>query len=378
MSTPILAARRRAAPSDGPTWIIGRSADLGFLIGGALLAYGLLAAHLFLGITAVTIYMAWILAIDGPHVFATLSRTYLDDEERAARRALLRGSLAFFLLGPATVGVSALVGTRLPYDVFLIVCTAWAYWHVVRQHYGVLMLYKGKAGETDPVDRAIDAGFLYAGLLAPIVGFTLHHERTLAMLGFDAPPPGADVAAAIGWAVVAGALLILAARQVAGWRSGRRVHWTKLAFLVAATSVSCVLFSPAAAARIQYEVVMPVVTSFHDVQYLAIVWFFHRNRMSGRAGTPVPFHVRHLWGFLAAGVLFTVAYRVGLGCAASAWPGCDLGAERVALPAGLTLSDLGVAFLWGFALHHYYLDQRIWHVSRDRAVRRDLRLPAAA
>jgi hypothetical protein len=123
---------------------------------------------------------------------------------------------------------------------------------------------------------------------------------------------------------------------------------------------------------------MPVVTSFHDVQYLAIVWFFHRNRVNGRAGAAVPFHARHLSGFLAAGVLFTVAYRVGLGCAASAWPGCDLGAEQVALPAGLTLSDLGVAFLWGFALHHYYLDQRIWHVSRDRAVRRDLRLPAAA
>jgi hypothetical protein len=47
------------------------------------------------------------------------------------------------------------------------------------------------------------------------------------------------------------------------------------------------------------------------------------------------------------------------------------------LTAGLTVSDLGVSFLWGFALHHYYLDQRIWHVRRDRAVSRDLRLAQA-
>jgi hypothetical protein len=199
------------------------------------------------------------------------------------------------------------------------------------------------------------------------------------MLGFDVPPPGAHVATVAGWMLVAGTLLMLAARQVARWRSGRTVHRTKLLFLGAATSVSAVVFSPAVAARIQYEAVMPVVTSFHNVQYLSIVWFFHRNRFAALPRrTPRPFFLRSFWTFLGLGVAFTVAYRVGLGCAASAWPTCDLGAEHVALPAGLTLSDLGVAFLWGFALHHYYLDQRIWHVSRDRTVQRDLLLPAAA
>ena len=32
----------------------------------------------------------------------------------------------------------------------------------------------------------------------------------------------------------------------------------------------------------------------------------------------------------------------------------------------------------GFALHHYYLDQRIWHVRREPALRRDLLLDGPA
>jgi hypothetical protein len=360
--------------------VIDRTTDLAFLIGGALLAYGFLAAHVVFGVAAVTIYMVWVLAIDGPHVFATISRTYLDAEERAARAGLLRGSLAFFALGPATIALAAALGTRLPYDAFLAVCTSWAYWHVVRQHYGVMVLYERKAAEDTRLDDRIDATFLYAGLLAPVVAFACGNERTLALVGLDEPPAWATAATMISWGVVVAAGGALVVRQLVRARAGLPIHWTKLMFLVAATSVSAVLFSPPVAARIQYEAIVPIVTSFHDVQYLAIVWFFHGNRLADRRRrrVAVPFFVRHGALFLAAGIAFTLFYRVGLGCLFSAWPGCDVGAETVALPAGLTLSDLGVSFLWGFALHHYYLDQRIWHVRREPAVGRDLRLPQAA
>jgi hypothetical protein len=320
--------------------------------------------------------MIWVLAIDGPHVFATLSRTYLDREERLARTTLLRWSLAFFALGPAAVGLSILVGRRLPYDLFLTFCSLWAYWHVVRQHYGVMVLYKKKAGDTDRTDDRIDSLFLYVGLLAPIVSFAFTHWRVLAMFGWDEAPPWANVVIAGAWSAFAAALLVLAARQVERWRAGRAVNWTKLLFLGAATSVSAVLFSPFVAERIAYEVVVPVVTSFHNVQYLAIVWFFHQNRLESRdrRRRPTPPFVSNLALFLAAGLVFTLGYRVFLGCLFSAWPGCDVGAEAMMLPAGLTVSDLGIGFLWGFALHHYYLDQKIWHVRRDPALSADLRL----
>jgi hypothetical protein len=376
MAAPAIAVPPARAAS--PVWITGRTGDLTCLIGGAVVAYVMLAAHLFLGVAAVTIYVTWVLAIDGPHVFATLSRTYLDREERAARASLLRGSLCFFALGPASVLVSIAVGRRLPYDLFLTVCTLWAYWHVVRQHYGVMVLYKKKAGETERADDRIDATYLYVGLLAPIVSFALNHGRTLAMVGLDAPPVWAPAASAAAWSLFAAALFVFAARQVARRRRGDTINWTKVFFLAAATSVSAVLFSPPVAARIQYEAVFPIVTSFHNVQYLAIVWFFHQNRLAARRRRDaVPLFIRSVWLFLGAGLVFTIAYRVLLGCAFSAWPGCGVGAENWTFAAGLTVSDLGVGFLWGFALHHYYLDQKIWHVRHDAGLSRDLRLSAA-
>src|SRR6185436_5865242 len=92
MPVSALARPSHPLPPSGAVWVIDRRNDLAFLIGGALVAFGLLAAHLVFGVSAVVIYMLWVLAIDGPHVFATVSRTYLDPEERATRTRLLRGS----------------------------------------------------------------------------------------------------------------------------------------------------------------------------------------------------------------------------------------------------------------------------------------------
>jgi hypothetical protein len=242
-----------------------------------------------------------------------------------------------------------------------------------------MVLYKKKAGDLARLDAHIDNCALYTGLLAPFAAFALTHPRPLALLGLAPRPAWAHATTLALWGLCAAALLTLAARQLARHRRGERLNVSKLLFVAAAVSVSMVLFSPPVAARIQYEAVFPIVTSFHGVQYLAIVWFFHQNRLAARATTgAVPPIARRLLLFLGAGVLFTLGYRVVLGCLFSAWPGCDVGAEGVALPAGLTLSDLGVAFLWGFALHHYYLDQKIWHVRRDAALSRDLHLGPAA
>jgi len=110
MSAPALRLSSLDDDPPPPVWVIDRANDLTFLIGGALVAFAFLAAHVVLGVAAVTIYVVWVLAIDGPHVFATISRTYLDAPERRSRARLLRGSLAFFALGPATVGLAVLLG----------------------------------------------------------------------------------------------------------------------------------------------------------------------------------------------------------------------------------------------------------------------------
>ncbi|HEU4538601.1 MAG TPA: hypothetical protein VFS00_30985, partial [Polyangiaceae bacterium] len=113
-------------------WLLGRAHDLRWLVAGVLPSYLLLALHLYAGVSAIALWWAWVMALDGPHIFATLSRTYLDAEARATRRGLLLGSLAFFALGPASFALAYALGTRLPLGLFFAFASIWAYWHVVR------------------------------------------------------------------------------------------------------------------------------------------------------------------------------------------------------------------------------------------------------
>ena len=107
------------------------------------------------------------------------------------------------------------------------------------------------------------------------------------------------------------------------------------------------------------------------VRVLRIVAVYWSSLTHGSEGISIPFSP-NFTNMMFSGRL-SYLYIV-LGCLFSAWPGCDVGTQNIALPAGLAVSDIGVGFLWGFALHHYYLDQKIWHVRHDENVSRDLRL----
>jgi hypothetical protein len=124
------------------------------------------------------------------------------------------------------------------------------------------------------------------------------------------------------------------------------------------------------------------VTAFHNVQYHGVVWFYHRNRYHA-AGVDrasfgwAPRVSQRFIIYAVCGVVFTVLYR-GLGCGFGLHPGCGGFDTRMELAAGLTVRDLMEGFIWGFALHHYYLDQKIWRVSKDAGLNKDLKLNASA
>jgi hypothetical protein len=126
----------------------------------------------------------WVVVLDTPHFFATYFRTYLDKHEWLARRRFLVGSLAIFLVGPAMLFATWMLhsfGTanfKLPWRMWGVGVSLWAYFHITRQHYGFLRLYNRKNGELKTEEARLDAVVLYGTLtdLPPLKWSSLKYD----------------------------------------------------------------------------------------------------------------------------------------------------------------------------------------------------------
>src|SRR6059058_4105262 len=145
-------------------WIINAREDLVWFIGSVTASYALYALYVGGVVPLIPMVVAWAVLVDAPHVFATFSRTYFDREERRARGRLLWWSLLFFAVGPLAV----LAGVGF---VFFFVAALWAYYHLVKQHYGFMVLYKKKNGDLAPLDNALDRLLLLFAFNYPFVAF---------------------------------------------------------------------------------------------------------------------------------------------------------------------------------------------------------------
>ena len=176
-----------AAPRVRFSWILGPRKDLLFYIGSALAGWAYLALILWavgrledplrdplgtvqLGGWAIPLTLellviaSWALILDAPHVWATLARTLFDPDEWRLRGRELRFSFVWFAVGPAAIlapylaaaalrplGVELSAGRlALGAVVFFVFFRLWAYYHVVRQHWGFFQLYKRKADDFGP------------------------------------------------------------------------------------------------------------------------------------------------------------------------------------------------------------------------------------
>ena len=155
-------------------WIIGRGVDLSLVIGSAAAGYVYLLLFAAFHVPVSMLWWVWSVGFDGTHIFATASRTFFDSQARAGQRKLLFGSLAvFFSLGPLMV-LAGLKGW-----LYLLV-GVWAYYHVIRQHYGFLVLYKVKNRDLGELDNRLDRVFLGVMTIAPpFHRFFIHHPEEL-------------------------------------------------------------------------------------------------------------------------------------------------------------------------------------------------------
>lgn len=326
-------------PPAEPRWIISRGLDLSFIIGSGLAGYLYLLLYVVLHVPISFLWWFWSLGLDGTHIFATASRTFFDREARTRYPKLLFGSLLFFFsLGPILV----LAGGK---QILALIVAVWAYYHVARQHYGFLMLYKVKNRDLQPADHLLDQVFLGTMLVfPPFHRFFIHHPEEL---GLPFSLARYDTAT---WIVVAVVALVYTARQLLRLASHEPVNRPKFLLLVSIIPLHWLTF-----AFMSWQAAVPTVTIVHNLQYHALIWFHNRNRYgapeaASRNGR-IPAAVgRSLLRYAGIALVFSAAYRI---------PGFHLG----------QVSDLAFGFFCGFGLTHYYLDSRIWRVRHDPGLR---------
>src|SRR5215831_11107457 len=347
-------------------WIINAREDLIWFIGSVASSYLLLVLYVTGALPLIPMVAGWAILIDAPHVFGTFSRTYFDKSEWQTRKRLMLGSLAFFLIGPALV----LIGAGFT---FFFVAALWAYYHLVKQHYGFMVLYKKKNHDLAPIDNALDRLFLMFAFIYPFVAFIANDPAAMARV----PPILHGGVNAVAMILLIGAIVL-----GIGWliRQLQRVwlreplNLPKYLLLAAAIPMHWVaLMTPMPAKPIA---LVAILTIYHNLQYQRLIWFHNqkygatvRNGSDEDRYGPASFISRRLIYYLAFGILFGIIYqgpRQYLGY---------LNLHTGDSPAALTKPlQLGIAFLWGYAFIHYYLDSKIWRVRRDSAVSQALKL----
>ncbi|HEX3252325.1 MAG TPA: hypothetical protein VHS05_23010 [Pyrinomonadaceae bacterium] len=337
-------------------WIIGARDDLIWFIGSVVSSYLLLFLYVRGIVPLIPMVAVWAILIDAPHVFGTFSRTYFDRTERHNRARLLWGSLLFFAIGPIFV----LAGFGL---VFLFVAALWAYYHLVKQHYGFMVLYKKKNGDLARVDNVLDRVLLLFAFNYPFVEFIARDPDAMSRV------PALLRGGVNGFSklLLAGTILsfvVWLGRQIQRAVVGEPLDVPKYLLLAAAIPMHwIVLLTPMPHKPIA---IVAILTIYHNLQYHRLIWFHNQKYANAREKYGAAELIsRRLLFYLAFGILFGIIYqgpRQILGY---------LGLQNAASPFAI---QLGISFLWGYAFIHYYLDSKIWRVRRDPSVSKALKI----
>jgi hypothetical protein len=354
-------------------WIINAREDLIWFIGSVASSYALLILYVSGVLPLIPMVAGWAILIDAPHVFGTFSRTYFDAAEWKTRKRLMLGSLLFFVVGPALV----LAGAGFT---FFFIAALWAYYHLVKQHYGFMVLYKKKNNDLAPIDNALDRLLLMFAFNYPFVAFIAADPAAMARV----PSLLRSGVNAVATLLLIGTIVLgigWLARQIQRVASREPLNMPKYLLLAAAVPMHWIaLVTPMPAKPIA---LVAILTIYHNLQYHRLIWFHNQKYVKGGTGVPpvttaqdaratygpAAFISRRLLYYIAFGVLFGIIYqgpRQYLG-----YLNLHTGDSPAALSRPI---QLGIAFLWGYAFIHYYLDSKIWRVRRDPSVGKALNM----
>jgi hypothetical protein len=385
-----------------PKWIISARGDLFWFIGSALFGYAVLLLYGVGHVPLAIIIPIWAIIFDETHNFATISRTYFDKEELQRRRKLLWGSVVVFILAGPLIIIAGMG------DWLEIITSVWAYQHLVKQHYGFMVMYKKKNDDLNRIDNLIDRAFFYIVCWYPFLTLPFHDSqaRELVFSAFSDHPEQVMLSPFVNSALMIYqraffALLIIAvvvylARQIIKARRRLPLNLPKqllflaviplhyIALRYAEISAAANRFLSSADINFRVEAtplavigIVAALTIYHNVQYHGIVWLYSKNRykgadararfgLSARINTRIQYYAA--FALLYAFMLDVVPRFILPYFAARQSPGWN----------NTGVNDQIIAYLFAWpGLLHYWLDSKIWKVRRDKTVNQTLNLNTA-
>jgi hypothetical protein len=357
-------------------WINSKSYDLAFIFGGSIftLMLPLLAAQSPLSLIPL-FFWGWVFFFEGSHFWATYSRTFMDFKFMKENRGDLFFSLLFLVLPACMVGISSMTQNPLAMNLYGFFIFSWSLYHNTRQHYGFVSIYNRKANASQKTMELFRWG-MYLTSYAPMAHFFLSYKLGADFPGFfgtlSSYPWFNSIVLNLPMVLSGVSLLyfgyltarILSQKPQSGspisllYIFNCFIFYNVMFYLVAAKGP----FFPGYENFGQKLMVVSIMNSlFHNIQYHAMVWFYSKKRYAetpsegffGWAKAVNSKFKTYALASLTFSVLFTMVF----------W----LRAEIPFFGSGVsdgTWSKLAYAVYFGVVGHHFFLDQKIWRVSK--------------
>jgi hypothetical protein len=311
-----------SASRDSSNWLISRKEDWIWVLGGAITSYFILAAFIA-GLPIVPLSFAMLVALEGPHVFATATRSYLDPEARKQFGWFLWLIVPLTLIGPVVVWFGFA-------QLFFVFAFCWLHFHIAKQHVGFTMLYKRKAGEFDDVKS--DRYFLLVALsLPPMLFFAREYLANIVIIG------------------VSVVFFLIAGLYALGQVTRQRIVWPKLYLMLLVIPLQWLAFGYAGYSGKGLKVAGILISLGHSLQYHKLTRLYHKAE-EAETGQKKLWH--SLGGYLVVVLTLNLVFNV--------------------IPRGVVESDYVFAALWGMSFQHYILDGRLWKTKNYPLFRKAL------
>lgn len=213
------------------------------------------------------------------------------------------------------------------------------------------------------IDNTIDWYVCHGCQFLPIVGYLLINKEAQHILHITYDG-NANFVLAVGWILTALLLLVFFGRQVQLLRNGNGICVPKILAVLLPIITTCVIYFPPLTQGFSVYMIIVVITSSHDIQYIALLQFYNSNRYHSAGKNPEWFGIAHtlsknIYWYQITGMLFTVSIRY-FDCKYGFFTGCNSQLSTVLIGKHTFVSDAVVAVVAGIAAHHYFVDQYIW------------------